>query len=265
MLNRILLNATAVEGGAATTTAPAGNELVEQLVAAIMAKKPAETKVEEKRPEEKKPAEVDASKDVRAWLQDLEGRYAKLKEADAKKSEEFTEQKLREQLTKLIGEGDVAKLKTVLEKYEQHFTAKLTEKETLLSAKDAKLQTHVKKSVLAEALTGLKFVNQNAARDMIAKVDGFTEVKYDAQGEPVVVEKGTGKPIVEAIKIRHEAGEFDHFLEAGSRGVGGTGGGDSAEATPRWDATADDPTAWIAAGLKAQKGKLVNGLSTGLF
>lgn len=82
-----------------------------------------------------------------------------------------------------------------------------------------------KKAVtIAGALDGVKPLSAVAAQQMKQLIDLRLIASLDANGQPLVKDAATGRPAAEYIKEAIASGEFDHFLEPGSRGGAGAAG-----------------------------------------
>lgn len=163
--------------------------------------------------------------DVYRWLSDLEAKFRAAESRDREASQTREREGLARSITRLVGEGDVAKLQEALAKLEGHYTARLDEKERAREALQRRLSAVASKTALGEAVAGVEFVSQSAARDALAKLEGRVEVALDGQGDPVVREKGRGRPVAELVAEALASDEFAHFLKPSTRGRGGVGAG----------------------------------------
>ena len=265
---RLLLDPNPLAGGG---SAAAPNDLVNLVLAELdkrsaPATKPAETTAEPAKPaaaatEAKKPEPTSTEPDIRSWLKELEAKVNSREAAEVAKKETDERTQLRTKVAELITKGDLKSVEEVMDRFEKSFTAKVDEKDSKVKLVESRLAASAKKAALVESLTGIEFLNVAAAKDAIAKFDALFDVKLNADGEATVFEKGTNKPVGEAVKARLESGEFDHFLKSTAR-KGGTGNGATAQRSAQ-DSAPKDIVDWIAQGVEAQKAaSLRSGLST---
>jgi hypothetical protein len=168
---------------------------------------------------------ADAPDDVRKWLKALEDRI-NAKEADEKKVKETDERTgLQKQITKLVGEGDVGKLREALSQFEQFFIGKLSEKDQKLTATEAKLHETVLSAHVGKITAGVLWASPAAARQAQAILDGMLEVVADGTGNLTVRGKGNGKPAADLVKDILASEDCAHFLDPSFRGRGGLGRG----------------------------------------
>ena len=261
---RILLDPTAVaDGGAATTKA--APDLVNLVLAELdkrNAKPTTETKATEAKATETKTAvKTEEAPDLRKWLKDLEEKVTARDAQDREKAATDERTQLKAKVAELIGKGDLKSVEEVITKLEASLNEKVEKKDSQVKLLGDRLAVAAKKSALVEALSGIEFASPLAAKDAIAKFDGLLDVKLDAQGEAQVFEKGTNKPVSDAVKARLESGEFDHFLKAGAR-KGGVGNGKTSQASGNASAP-KDIVEWIQQGVENQKAEAkARGLST---
>ena len=200
-----------------------------------------------------KPADVPAPDHVSKWLKSLEDRI------NARENEERTAKDakdragLQNQITKLVGEGDVTKLKDALGQFESFFTARLSEKDKALSETQAQLHGTLRQVTVGQLTTGVKWASAAAGKDALAKLEGQFEIKPGPDGQPVVVQRGTGRAAADVVKDALASDDFAHYLDPGQRGKGGLGGGSSASPTQLPGDRPRDIVDYTLAAIEAQK------------
>ena len=190
---------------------------------------------------------------VSKWLKSLEDRI------NARETEERTAKDakdragLQNQITKLVGEGDVTKLKDALGQFESFFTARLSEKDKALSETQAQLHGTLRQVTVGQLTTGVKWASAAAGKDALAKLEGQFEIKPGPDGQPVVVQRGTGRAAADVVKDALASDDFAHYLDPGQRGKGGLGGGSSASPTQLPGDRPRDIVDYTLAAIEAQK------------
>ena len=231
--------------------------LLEQLKAAIPSAASASTSTStstatstkekgDDKPDEK-PAGTDPMAHVYKYLGDIESRLKAKEKQDKDAEERSTRDSIAKQITKLIGDGDMTKVRAALTQLDEHYSTRIGEKDRALEAVQGRLHETVRRAALGDSLAGVKFVTGAAARDAAAKLEAKLEVVSDASGSPVVREKGTGRAVADVVKDALASEEFAHFLDASSRG-GGVGLGNRSAPSP--SSSSKEPT--LAEQIKAK-------------
>lgn len=161
--------------------------------------------------------------------QRLAALQSKLAEIELEKTREI-EAKEQARIQALADKGEVEKAITA---QRESFEAKLREAKERADALERERLADRKAAVINEALMGVEFMSQAAARDARLIHESRFEAARDANGQVVVRDKATLRPAAEVIREwLASQDESGHYRKSSSAGGAGAKGGESRTPTP---------------------------------
>lgn len=155
-------------------------------------------------------------------LLDKAAKLAEVEARAAREAEEREAARIKALADKGLAEQALAEQRAAFEKSltEERARTERLEGQILNSTREAQVT-----AAITEAMSGRTFVSPSAAAQVRREIEAKLEVTRDASGQVVVREKGSLRPVAEAVKAMLATGadEFSHCIKSAT--TGGTGGG----------------------------------------
>lgn len=133
----------------------------------------------------------------------------------------LAEAKEQDRLRTMAEKGEVEKALSTLRESKE---VEIRQAQERYASIEQKWLGEKKAVVISGGLDGVKFLSPVAAQQMKQLLEPRFVASLDAKGEPQVRDAVTGRRAADVIKEAIASGEFDHFLEPGSRGGAGASG-----------------------------------------